>query len=66
MTSDVWSKSCLLLLAFHSRSKLPLKATFKLRKFFIAHIDNPFPTDDEKKQLANETELLFKQVSDCQ
>jgi len=46
------------------RSKLPLKATVKLREFFIAHIDNPFPNDEQKKQIATETDLLFKQVSD--
>lgn len=35
-----------------------------LRTFFIGHIDKPFPTDGEKRSLAAQCSLNFKQVSD--
>jgi hypothetical protein len=47
-----------------SRSKLPLKSVVVLRKFFVLHINHPFPSDAEKSDLANECNLQFKQVSD--
>ncbi len=57
---------CLLLflLVFPSRSKLPLQCTMDLRKFFVLHIEKPFPSDGEKHALAKECGLLFKQISD--
>jgi hypothetical protein len=35
-----------------------------LRQFFLSHVSKPFPTDGEKRSLATETQLEFKQVSD--
>lgn len=46
------------------RSKLPLKSILTLRTFFVMHIDHPFPKDVEKRELAEECNLNFKQVSD--
>jgi len=46
------------------RSKLPLKAVYVLREFFVRHVDHPFPNDAQKRELAGLCGLNFKQVSD--
>jgi hypothetical protein len=45
------------------RSKLPLRSILRLRAFFSANVHNPYPTDEQKAQLAIESNLTVKQIS---
>ena len=46
------------------RSKMPWNTTKRLRAYFVANIIHPFPKDHQKRDLATEVNLNFKQVSD--
>ena len=45
------------------RSKLPLKAVLILREYFARHLNYPYPSDEDKKALADLTGLTVKQCS---
>lgn len=45
------------------RENLPKEATEYLKKWLILHKKHPYPTDTEKKQLADETRLHVNQIS---
>jgi hypothetical protein len=45
------------------RSKLPLKSVYHLRSWFTANVSSPYPTLQEKKKLAAETNLSIKQIN---
>lgn len=44
------------------RGVLPRKATAVLRSWLFQHLVHPYPTEDEKKQLATQTKLTLLQV----
>jgi hypothetical protein len=44
------------------RGNLPREATEILREWFIQHIDSPYPSEDEKQQMAEITSLNMSQV----
>jgi hypothetical protein len=39
------------------RGNLPKETTDKLRKWFVAHLQHPYPTEDEKQELMRQTGL---------
>eukprot|EP00761_Pharyngomonas_kirbyi_P004736 gb/GECH01004741.1/.p1 GENE.gb/GECH01004741.1/~~gb/GECH01004741.1/.p1 ORF type:complete len:453 (+),score=113.07 gb/GECH01004741.1/:1-1359(+) len=45
------------------RGNLPKTAVEKLRAWLYTHFDHPYPTDDEKETLAQETQLTLTQVN---
>jgi hypothetical protein len=47
------------------RGNLPKEATGILKAWFSAHRDSPYPTEDEKVALCNQTQLTLNQVSIC-
>ncbi|KAF2745311.1 hypothetical protein M011DRAFT_479144 [Sporormia fimetaria CBS 119925] len=44
-------------------SKLPLAALTRLQSWLDAHVSNPYPTADEKRQLAHDCKITEKQVT---
>ena len=44
------------------RGVLPRKATSVLRSWLFQHLVHPYPTEDEKRQLATQTKLTLLQV----
>jgi hypothetical protein len=44
------------------RGNLPKETTDKLRAWFVAHLQHPYPTEDEKQELMRQTGL---QMSKC-
>ena len=48
------------------RSKLPLKAVLVLRAWFSQHLTFPYPSEQEKEQLATAAHLQPRQVQNCQ
>ncbi len=44
------------------RGVLPRKATAVLRSWLFQHLVHPYPTEDEKRQLATQTKLTLLQV----
>jgi hypothetical protein len=44
------------------RGNLPKETTDKLRSWFVAHLQHPYPTEDEKQDLMRQTGL---QMSMC-
>lgn len=44
------------------RGVLPRKATAVLRSWLFQHLVHPYPTEDEKRQLAAQTKLTLLQV----
>ncbi|ROT35924.1 hypothetical protein SODALDRAFT_54431 [Sodiomyces alkalinus F11] len=45
------------------RGNLPKETTDKLRAWFIAHLQHPYPTEDEKQELMRQTGLQMNQIS---
>ncbi|KAI0816289.1 hypothetical protein GGR55DRAFT_674492 [Xylaria sp. FL0064] len=45
------------------RGNLPKETTDKLRSWFIAHLNHPYPTEDEKQELMKQTGLQMNQIS---
>ncbi|KAI0453287.1 hypothetical protein F5B21DRAFT_292644 [Xylaria acuta] len=45
------------------RGNLPKEITDKLRKWFVAHLMHPYPTEDEKQELMRQTGLKMNQIS---
>ncbi|XP_016895421.1 homeobox protein PKNOX1 isoform X1 [Cynoglossus semilaevis] len=45
------------------RGVLPKHATNVMRSWLFQHIGHPYPTEDEKKQIANQTNLTLLQVN---
>lgn len=45
------------------RGNLPKETTDKLRAWFIAHLQHPYPTEDEKQDLMRQTGLQMNQIS---
>ncbi|KAI1003929.1 hypothetical protein K3495_g4280 [Podosphaera aphanis] len=45
------------------RGNLPKETTDKLRAWFVSHLAHPYPTEDEKQQLMDETGLQMNQIS---
>ncbi|KAG6007959.1 hypothetical protein E4U21_005320 [Claviceps maximensis] len=45
------------------RGNLPKETTEKLRAWFIAHLQHPYPTEDEKQDLMRQTGLQMNQIS---
>ena len=45
------------------RGNLPKETTDKLRNWFTAHLDHPYPTEDEKQELMRQTGLLMSKYS---
>ncbi|KAI1335105.1 hypothetical protein F5Y15DRAFT_256439 [Xylariaceae sp. FL0016] len=45
------------------RGNLPKETTDKLRAWFIAHLQHPYPTEDEKQELMRQTRLQMNQIS---
>ena len=45
------------------RGNLPKAVTDVLRVWFTEHVAHPYPTEDEKQQLMNQTGLTLSQVS---
>lgn len=45
------------------RGNLPKETTDKLRAWFVAHLQHPYPTEDEKQELMRETGLQMNQIS---
>jgi hypothetical protein len=39
------------------RGNLPKETTDKLRTWFVAHLQHPYPTEDEKQELMRQTGL---------
>jgi hypothetical protein len=39
------------------RGNLPKETTDKLRAWFVAHLQHPYPTEDEKQELMRQTGL---------
>ena len=44
------------------RGNLPKQITEYLRNWFIAHIENPYPSEDDKQQFVHDTNLSINQV----
>lgn len=47
------------------RGVLPRKATAVLRSWLFQHLVHPYPTEEEKRQLATQTKLTLLQVIQC-
>ncbi|KAL8294300.1 hypothetical protein RB597_007974 [Gaeumannomyces tritici] len=45
------------------RGNLPKETTDKLRAWFLAHLQHPYPTEDEKQELMRQTGLQMNQIS---
>ncbi|KAK3313431.1 hypothetical protein B0H66DRAFT_536698 [Apodospora peruviana] len=45
------------------RGNLPKETTDKLRTWFVAHLQHPYPTEDEKQELMRQTGLAMNQIS---
>jgi hypothetical protein len=45
------------------RGNLPKETTDKLRAWFVAHLQHPYPTEDEKQDLMRQTGLQMSMVS---
>ncbi|KAF4435154.1 Homeobox protein PKNOX2 [Fusarium austroafricanum] len=45
------------------RGNLPKETTDKLRAWFVAHLQHPYPTEDEKQDLMRQTGLQMNQIS---
>jgi len=45
------------------RGNLPKETTDKLRAWFMAHLNHPYPTEDEKQELMRQTGLQMNQIS---
>lgn len=45
------------------RGNLPKETTDKLRTWFVAHLQHPYPTEDEKQDLMRQTGLQMNQIS---
>ncbi|KAL3419303.1 Homeobox protein PKNOX1 [Phlyctema vagabunda] len=45
------------------RGNLPKETTDKLRAWFVAHLQHPYPTEDEKQELMRLTGLQMNQIS---
>ena len=45
------------------RGNLPKETTDKLRAWFVAHLNHPYPTEDEKQELMRQTKLQMSQFS---
>ncbi|KAI1281319.1 hypothetical protein F5Y07DRAFT_293431 [Xylaria sp. FL0933] len=45
------------------RGNLPKETTDILRSWFIAHLNHPYPTEDEKQELMTQTGLQMNQIS---
>ena len=45
------------------RSKLPLRAVYALRSFFTANVAHPYPTEQQKAELARHCGLTARQVT---
>ncbi|KAJ6788638.1 hypothetical protein PWT90_11108 [Aphanocladium album] len=45
------------------RGNLPKETTDKLRSWFVAHLQHPYPTEDEKQELMRQTGLQMNQIS---
>ncbi|KAI5459955.1 hypothetical protein BGZ63DRAFT_360499 [Mariannaea sp. PMI_226] len=45
------------------RGNLPKETTDKLRAWFMAHLQHPYPTEDEKQDLMRQTGLQMNQIS---
>ncbi|KAL2064250.1 hypothetical protein VTL71DRAFT_4744 [Oculimacula yallundae] len=45
------------------RGNLPKETTDKLRAWFMAHLQHPYPTEDEKQELMRQTGLQMNQIS---
>ncbi|XXQ34001.1 Homeobox domain-containing protein [Plasmodiophora brassicae] len=44
------------------RQRLPLSSIQTLQAWFTAHIDHPYPTEDEKLQICEEAGITMKQL----
>ncbi|KFO97302.1 Homeobox protein PKNOX1, partial [Calypte anna] len=49
----------------NKRGVLPKHATNVMRSWLFQHIGHPYPTEDEKKQIAAQTNLTLLQVNNC-
>ena len=47
----------------HERRKIPKTSLNILKSWLLDHIDDPYPSNQEKRQLAQAAKLTFKQVS---
>ncbi|KAG5924361.1 hypothetical protein E4U42_004653 [Claviceps africana] len=45
------------------RGNLPKETTDLLRSWFVAHLQHPYPTEDEKQELMRQTGLQMNQIS---
>ncbi|KAK0718354.1 homeobox KN domain-containing protein [Lasiosphaeria miniovina] len=45
------------------RGNLPKEATDKLRAWVLAHLHHPYPSEEEKRELARQTRLRMNQIS---
>ncbi|EFX02949.1 homeobox transcription factor [Grosmannia clavigera kw1407] len=45
------------------RGNLPKETTDKLRAWFVAHLNHPYPSEDEKQELMRQTGLQMNQIS---
>ncbi|KZS86953.1 hypothetical protein SISNIDRAFT_399880, partial [Sistotremastrum niveocremeum HHB9708] len=45
------------------RGKLPKETTDHLKEWLHQHSDHPYPSEEEKKQLCEDTQLSMSQVS---
>ena len=46
------------------RGNLPKETTDKLRSWFVAHLQHPYPTEDEKQDLMRVTGLQMSMFDD--
>jgi hypothetical protein len=44
------------------RGNLPKETTDKLRAWFVAHLQHPYPTEDEKQELMQQTALQMSKA----
>lgn len=44
------------------RGNLPKETTDKLRAWFVAHLQHPYPTEDEKQDLMRQTGLQMSKL----
>lgn len=47
------------------RGNLPKETTDKLRAWFVAHLQHPYPTEDEKQELMRQTGLQMSKLPPC-
>jgi hypothetical protein len=47
------------------RGNLPKETTDKLRAWFVAHLQHPYPTEDEKQELMRQTGLQMSKSNIC-